>query len=166
MFVKIDSDKHPEHAENIHFNVESKDEFEQDKVDGERRVDARRKVRGKDALNGALRCHDVKNLSEYPAQKSSDQYKDEQNPRRFSHAATLLSLWVSIQVIRWWLKGTISEGFRHVNKTTDCTCRCLDLPSSVRYTPRCSFSRIFEAIGDLVQGFDGLFLLVTGCSMR
>jgi hypothetical protein len=97
VFVKIDSDEHSEDAQNIHFNVESKDEFDQDKVDGERRIDARIKVRRKNALNGALRCHDVKNLSEYPTQKSSDQYKDEQYPRRFSHAATLLSLWVSIR---------------------------------------------------------------------
>jgi hypothetical protein len=44
----------------------------------------------------------------------------------------------------------------------------LDLPSLVRYTPRCSFPRIFEAIGGLVQGFDGLFLYgdTALCSMR
>ena len=97
MFVKIDSDEHSEDAQNIHFNVESKDEFDQDKVDGERRIDARIKVRRKNALNGALRCHDVKNLSEYPTQKSSDQYKDRAIPTAISHAATLLSLWVSIR---------------------------------------------------------------------
>jgi hypothetical protein len=66
----------------------------------------------------------------------------------------------------WWLKGTISEGFWHVNKTTDCD--DLDLTCLVRYTLRCSFPRIFEAIGGLVQGFDGLFLCgdMTSCSMR
>lgn len=44
----------------------------------------------------------------------------------------------------------------------------LDLPSSVRYTPRYSFPRIFEAIEGLVQGFDGLFLYgdTASCSMR
>jgi hypothetical protein len=48
------------------------------------------------------------------------------------------------------------------------TCDVLDLPRLVRYTPRCSFSRIFEAIGGLVQGFDGLFLYgdAASCSMR
>jgi hypothetical protein len=39
----------------------------------------------------------VENLSEYPTQKPSDQHKDEQHPGRFSHAATLLSLWVSVR---------------------------------------------------------------------
>ena len=44
----------------------------------------------------------------------------------------------------------------------------LDLPCLVRYTPRCSFPRIFEAIGGLVQGFDGLFLCgdTASCLMR
>lgn len=97
MFVKVDPDEHSEDAQNIHFNVESKDEFDQNKVDRERRIDAGIKVRRKNALNGALRCHDVKDLSEYPTQKPSDQHKDEQHPGRFSHAATLLSLWVSVR---------------------------------------------------------------------
>jgi hypothetical protein len=39
----------------------------------------------------------VKDLSEYPTQKPSDQHKDEQYPGRFSHAATLPSLWVSVR---------------------------------------------------------------------
>jgi hypothetical protein len=39
----------------------------------------------------------VKYLSEYPTQKPSDQHNDEQHPGRFSHAATLLSLWVSVR---------------------------------------------------------------------
>lgn len=34
----------------------------------------------------------------------------------------------------------------------------LDLLSMVLYTFRCSFSRIFEAIGGLVLGLGGLFL--------
>lgn len=34
----------------------------------------------------------------------------------------------------------------------------LDLLSVVLYTFRCSFSRIFEVIGGLVQGLGGLFL--------
>ena len=97
MFVKIDSNEHSEDAQNIHFNVESKYEFDQNKVDGERRIDAGIKVRRENALNGALRCHDVKDLSEYTTQKPSDQHKDEQHPGRFSHAATLLSLWVSVR---------------------------------------------------------------------
>ncbi len=77
MFVKIDSDEHSEDAQNIHFNVESKYEFDQNKVDGERRIDAGIKVRRENALNGPLRCHDVENLSEYPTQKPSDQHKNE-----------------------------------------------------------------------------------------
>lgn len=97
VFVKVDPDEHSKDAQNIHFNVESKDDFDQNKVDGERRIDARAKVRRENALNSALRCHDVKNLPEYPTQKPSDQHKDEQHPGRFSHAATLLSLWVSVR---------------------------------------------------------------------
>ena len=44
----------------------------------------------------------------------------------------------------------------------------LDLLSVVLYTFRCSFSRIFEAIGGLVQGLDGLFLRggTGSCLMR
>ena len=92
MFVEVDPDEHPEDAQNVHFNVESKDEFDQDKVDGERRIDARIEVRRENTLNGALRCHDVENLAQYPAKKPSDQHEDEQHPGRFSHAAILLSL--------------------------------------------------------------------------
>ena len=92
MFVKVDPDEHPENTQNVHFNVESKNKFDQDKVDGERRVDTRIKVGRKNTLNGALRCHDVENFPEYPAKEPSDQHEDEQNPWRFSHAATLLSL--------------------------------------------------------------------------
>jgi hypothetical protein len=44
----------------------------------------------------------------------------------------------------------------------------LDLLYAVLYTFRCSFSRIFEAIGGLVQGLDGLFLRsgTVSCLMR
>lgn len=91
VFVEVDPDEHPEDAQNVNLNVESKDKFDQDKVDGERRVDTRVKVRRENALNGALRCHDVENLPEYPAKEPSDQHENEQNPGRFSHAAALLS---------------------------------------------------------------------------
>ena len=86
VFVKVDPDEHPEDAQNVHLNVESKDQFDQDKIDGKRRVDAGIKVRRENTLNGALRCHDVENLPEYPAKESADQHEDEQNPGRFSHA--------------------------------------------------------------------------------
>jgi hypothetical protein len=92
VFVKVDPDEHPQDAQNVHFNVESKDEFDQDKVDGERWVDTRIEVRRENALNGALRCHDMENFPEYPAKEPSDQHENDQNPGRFSHAATLLSL--------------------------------------------------------------------------
>lgn len=48
------------------------------------------------------------------------------------------------------------------------TCGDLDLTGLVLYTPRCSFSRIFEAIEGLGQGLDGLFLCggLTSCLMR
>ena len=44
----------------------------------------------------------------------------------------------------------------------------LDLTSVVLYTARCSFSRIFEVIGGLVQGLDGLILcsVMVSCLMR
>ncbi len=92
VFVKVNPNEHPQDAQNVHFNIEPKDQFEQDKVDGERRVNARIKVRCENALNGALRCHHVENLPKYPAKEPSDQHEDEQNPGRFSHAAILLSL--------------------------------------------------------------------------
>lgn len=92
MFVEVDPDEHPEDAQNVDFNVESKDEFDQDKVDGERRVDAGIKVCRENTLNGALRCHNVENFTKYPAKEPSDQHEDDQNPGRFSHAAILLSL--------------------------------------------------------------------------
>ena len=34
VFVEVDSNEHPQNAQNVHFNVESKDEFDQDKIDG------------------------------------------------------------------------------------------------------------------------------------
>ena len=80
VFIEVDPDEHPQDAQNVHFDVESKDEFDQDKVYGEGRIDTWIKVRRKNALNGALRCHDVKNLPEYPAKEPSDQHEDEQNP--------------------------------------------------------------------------------------
>lgn len=48
------------------------------------------------------------------------------------------------------------------------TCDDLDLSKPVLYTPRCSFSRIFEAIEGLGQGLDGLFLCggLPACLMR
>ena len=92
MFVEVDPNEHPEDAQDIHFEVESEDEFDQDKVDRERWVDTRIKVRRENALNGALRRHDVENFSEYPAKEPSDQHEDDQHPWRFSHATTLLSL--------------------------------------------------------------------------
>ncbi len=92
MFVKIDPDEHPQDAQNVHLNVESEDEFDQDKVDGERRIDPGIIVCRENVLNGALRCHDMENLPEYPAKEPSDQHENEQNPGRFSHAAALLSL--------------------------------------------------------------------------
>lgn len=92
MLVKVDPDEHPEDAQNVHLDIESEDKFEQDKVDGERWVDARIKVRREDTLNGALRRHDVENFTEYPAEETSNQHEDEQHPGRFSHAATFLSL--------------------------------------------------------------------------
>lgn len=92
MLVEVDPDEHPEDAQNVDLDVESQYQFDQDKVDGERRVNAGIKVRRENALNGALGCHDVKNLPEYSTQEPSDQHEDDQNPGRFSHAATLLSL--------------------------------------------------------------------------
>ena len=92
MFVEVYPNEHPEDAQNVHFNVESKDKFDQDKVNGERRIDTGIKVCRENTLNGALRCHNVENFPEYPAKEPSDQHEDEQNPGRFSHAATLLSL--------------------------------------------------------------------------
>ncbi len=77
MFVKIDPDEHPQDAQNVHFNIESEDNFDQDEVDGERRVDAGIKVGRENALNGTLRCHDVEDLPKYPAKEPSDQQEDE-----------------------------------------------------------------------------------------
>lgn len=97
VFVKVDPDEHPEDAENVYFDVESKDEFDKDKVDGERRIDTGVKVCRENTLNGALGCHDVENFPEYPAKEPSDQYEDEQDPRRFSHADALLSSGCSLR---------------------------------------------------------------------
>jgi hypothetical protein len=80
VFVKVDPDEHPQDAQDVHFNVESKDEFDQDKIDGERWVDTRIEVRRENALNGALRCHDMENFSEYPAKEPSDKHENDQNP--------------------------------------------------------------------------------------
>lgn len=113
MLVKVDPDEHPKNTQNVHFNVESEDEFDQDKVDGEGRVDAGVIVRRENALNGALRCHDVKNFSEYPAKEPSNQHEDDQNPRRFSHAAALLSLCVSVQ---WFF---VAE-WHHIRRFSAC----------------------------------------------
>lgn len=80
VFIEIDSDEHPEDAQNVDFNVEPKDEFDQDKIDGERWINTRVIIRRENTLNGALRCHSVENLPEDPAKKPSDQYEDEQYP--------------------------------------------------------------------------------------
>lgn len=90
MFVEVDADEHPEDAENVDFQVESEDEFNQDQVDGERRIDARIKVRCENVLNSALRGHGVENFTKDPTEEPSDQHENEQNPGRFSHTATLL----------------------------------------------------------------------------
>ena len=100
MFVKVDPDEHPEDTQNVDFNIESKDEFDKDKIDGERWVDTRIEVRRENTLNGALRCHDMENLPEYPPKEPSDHYEDEQDPRRFSHADARLSLGCSRTVVR------------------------------------------------------------------
>ena len=80
VFVEVDPNEHPEDAQNVYFNVEYKDKFDQDKVDSEWWVDPRVIIRRKDALNGALRGHSVENLPEYPAKEPSNQHEDEQNP--------------------------------------------------------------------------------------
>lgn len=72
MLVEIDPDEHPEDAQNVDFNIEPEDEFDQDKIDGEWGADARIKVRRENALDGTLRCHDVENLPEYSAKEPSD----------------------------------------------------------------------------------------------
>lgn len=67
VFVEVDADEHAKNAENVDFQVESEDQLDQDKVDGERRVDTRVIVRRKNTLDGALRGHDMEDLSEYSA---------------------------------------------------------------------------------------------------
>ena len=63
MFVEVDTDKHPEHAQNVHLHAEPEDELDQDEVDREGRVDPRCEMSREDALDGPLGCHDVENLS-------------------------------------------------------------------------------------------------------
>jgi hypothetical protein len=72
VFVEVDPDEHPDDAQNVDFNIESEDEFDQDKVDGERGGDTRIKVRRENALDSALRCHDMENLPEYSTKEPSD----------------------------------------------------------------------------------------------
>ncbi len=72
MFVEVDSDEHAKDAQDVDFNIESEDEFDQDKVNGERGADPRIKVRRENALDGALRCHSVENLPEYSPKEPSD----------------------------------------------------------------------------------------------
>ncbi len=72
MFVEVDPDEHAKDAQNVAFNVESYDQLDEDEVDGARRVDTGIKVRCENALDGALRCHDMENLHEYSTKEPSD----------------------------------------------------------------------------------------------
>ncbi len=67
MFIEVDTDEHAEDAENIDFNVEPYYEFDQNQVYGKGRADAGSEMSGEDALNGALRRHDVENFPKYSA---------------------------------------------------------------------------------------------------
>ena len=87
MFVEIDSNKHPEDAQDVDLNVQSEYELDQYEVDGEGWVNARCEMSREDALDGPLRCHDVENLSQDSAEQATDQHKHEKHPGRFSHAA-------------------------------------------------------------------------------
>ena len=68
MFVEIDPDKHTEDAEQIDLDAESDREFQEHQVDCEGRADSGSKVCGEDALNVALRRHDMQNFSKNSAE--------------------------------------------------------------------------------------------------
>jgi len=68
VFVKIDADKHPENAQDVYFNAETKGQFNENEVDGERRANTGGKVGRKDALNRALRRDDVEYFSKNSAE--------------------------------------------------------------------------------------------------
>ncbi len=85
LFVQVGAEKHPENAEQIHFNAEAECQLEQNQIYGERRIDAGRKVARENILNGAARSHHTKNFTENPAEHPADQDEHQQNARGFSH---------------------------------------------------------------------------------
>ena len=79
VFVEVHADEHAQDADDVDLDTESQRELHQDKVNGERGVDAGAKVCGEDALNRALGRHDMENFSKNAAQQSADNDEDEQN---------------------------------------------------------------------------------------
>lgn len=118
MFVEVDADKHPEDAQHVDLNAEAKYERKQDQVYGEGWVNPRHEMSRENALDGPLRRHDVEDLSKNSAQQAADQHKHEKHPGRFSHV-TVRPPCGCVLLGSSHLKCTISEGLRHVNKTTD-----------------------------------------------
>jgi hypothetical protein len=118
VFVEVDADKHPNDAQDVDLNAEPKHELDQDEVNGQGWVNARREMSREDALDSSLRRHDVEDLSKNSTKQAADQHKHEKHPGRFSHAAAYPPCGC-VYFGFVGLERTISEGLRHVNKTTD-----------------------------------------------
>jgi len=76
VLIEVDADKHPQDTNDVDLDTEPQCEFQQDEINRERRVNAGAKVCGEDALNRALRRHDVENFSKNAAQQPSDDDED------------------------------------------------------------------------------------------
>lgn len=65
LLVQVYTEEHAQECEEIHFEREADNHFQQDEVDDERRVNTRGESRGKNPLNGSfLGGHHAQNFSE------------------------------------------------------------------------------------------------------
>jgi len=79
VLVEVHADEHAQDADNVDLYAESQCELQQDKINGERRIDAGGKVGRKDALNRTLRRHNMENFSKNAAEQTADNDEDKQN---------------------------------------------------------------------------------------
>ena len=79
MLVEVHADEYTQDADDVDLHTESQCELHQDKVNGERRIDAGAKMGSKDALNCTLGRHNVENFSKNAAQQTADDEKDKEN---------------------------------------------------------------------------------------
>ena len=68
VLVEVDTDKHAQDTQDVDLEAEPQDEFDQHKIHSQGGINAGHKIRGENTLDGALRRHDMENLTKDSAQ--------------------------------------------------------------------------------------------------